>query len=75
LVRPAASGRRFEELLELLTRYAIDAEGAVDGLLTDAKWSRRSIEDNVRVCMPMMSSAGDASPCDTRRRALAAARP
>ena len=68
-----ASGQSLEAYLSLLGRFATDADGAVEQLVTTAAWTRRSIEDNVRVCLPLKAGmGGDASPCDTRRRALAA---
>jgi hypothetical protein len=70
---PAESRQSLDDYLALLTRYARDPDGAVQFLTTTPSWNRRSIEDDVKVCMKVTAAfGGDASPCDTRRRALSA---
>jgi tetratricopeptide (TPR) repeat protein len=73
LAVPAESRQTLDDYQRLLAQYASEPDAAIHVLLTTSSWTRRSIEENVRACLPMKAGfAGDASPCDSRRRALSA---
>lgn len=60
----------FEAYLDLLDAYALTPAQAVKQLSETA--DRRSLENHVRACLPMMNFGGDASRCNPRLRALGA---